>query len=94
MIKVLLDKLWIDTVGWVIWPVKIVPDMYWWDVKPYSTTTSWVMYCKTCIFVCPLFCKFRDVGNYTKIFEISCYFSVLRSSASKNAKINGAKVIW
>jgi len=29
-----------DTVGWVIWPVKIVPDMtynvFWWDVKPYS----------------------------------------------------------
>jgi len=33
-----------DTVGWVIWPVKIVPipqyDLWcvWWDVKPYSTT--------------------------------------------------------
>ena len=31
----------LDTVGWVIWPVKVVPNIIityvWWDVKPYST---------------------------------------------------------
>ena len=40
-----------DTVGWVTWPVKISSpnDLYCveWDVKPYSTTLWFVVYCRT-----------------------------------------------
>jgi len=60
----------------------------------------WLLFtvCSSAVFfTCPLFCKFRDLGDFTKItgYEYSkshSTFSVLLSLASKNAKIKGAKI--
>ena len=51
-----------DTVGLVIWPVKIVPDICWWDIKPCS------------IKIC---CKWRinyDWFSWTSIKLVMCKF--------------------
>jgi len=52
---------------------------------------------KSVLFVCPLFCKFCDTGDFAKItghkyLKSRAVFSLLLSSANKNAKINGAKI--
>jgi len=53
---------------------------------------------KPAFFACPLFRKFHDHGNFAKIMcckysKSHATFSVILSSASKNYKINGAKII-
>jgi len=48
--------------------------------------------------MCPLFREFRDLGAFVRVtgreyFKYHAIFSVLLSSASKNAKIKGEKII-
>ena len=59
---------------------------------------QWVVYCaycKTHVFHVPFISRpwpcSKNKGSW--IFEISCYFSVLLSPASKNAKIKGIKIM-
>jgi len=60
-------------------------------------TARCVEYCKTCI-LCVCFIShisrpwLREKNNRSQIFKISCYFSVLFSPASKNARLKGAKL--
>jgi len=52
-----------------------------------------VVYCKTVFSAPALFLQISQPWHGSWIFEISYYFSVLLSSASKDAKIKGAKIM-
>jgi len=50
------------------------------------------------IFACPLFREFRDLGKFVKIMgreylNADLVYCITSSSASKNAKIKGARII-
>ena len=49
---------------------------------------------KTIFFACPLFCEFRDLGEFAKIPDVNMLlFSGCLVQQAKNVNIKGAKII-
>jgi len=67
---------------------KNLTDSIWLKVYHATKFGSNLSTVKTVFLVCSLFCE----NNGSQLFEILCYFECILTSASKNAKIKGAKI--